>query len=174
MLCYELTQVAHATGAHYYRSCFTSCVTSLYKLLMLLVTIIADAMSQVDTSISCYWWSLLQKPCNEFTQVAHATGDYICWSYVPIYTSYSWYWWSLLRNLCYDLTRVAHATGDHYCRNRVTSLPKLLMLLVLIIAEAVWRVYTSCSCYWWSYLLKLCNDLYKLPMLLVINVPEPV
>ena len=64
------------------------------------------------------------------------------------------------------MIQVAHATSDYCCKGCVTSLYKLIMLLVIIVAEAVtslykllmllvirvteavFRVYISCSCYW--------------------------
>jgi len=47
-----------------------------------------------------------------------------------------------------SLIQVAHATCDNGRNSCVTSLYKLLMLLVIIVSEAVFHVYTSCSCYW--------------------------
>jgi len=47
-----------------------------------------------------------------------------------------------------SLYKFAHATGDNCRGSCVSSLNKLLMLLVIMIAEAVLRVNTRCSGYW--------------------------
>jgi len=47
-----------------------------------------------------------------------------------------------------SLIQVVHASGDNGRRSSVTGLYELLMLLVIIVSEAAFHVYTSCSCYW--------------------------
>jgi len=138
-LCFMFIQVAHANGymlqkcykftAHATDDyCWRSCVTTLYKLLMLMATcyrnvtsllpmllviMVSEAGLRVHTSCSGYWWLLSrvwykllmlllvlsQKLCFMFIQVAHANG--------------------YMLQKCYKFT--AHATGDNGRRSCVTS-----------------------------------------------------
>jgi len=124
--CYKFT--AHATGDNGRRNW----VTSSYKLLMLLVIIVASLIQVTqatgdDVRRSCVTslYKLLMLLVIIVSEVAF-----------HVYTRCSCYW--------------LHAT------EAVTSL--LLMLPVIIVAEAVLLIYTSCSCYLRSFSWKLCYE----------------